>query len=109
MLRPAPNLRCNNRTSAAKAAPTPKIYGTAEAVPFVHRHSLREAEPFVCLRRQQQKRTGAVALPLDAAIKHYPSKHPVDGNLLSTKAGSAYPKLSCTRVRQCAFCTAEEG
>jgi hypothetical protein len=35
MLRPEQNLPCKNRTSAAKAARSQEVYGTAEAVPFV--------------------------------------------------------------------------
>ena len=36
MLWPEQNRPCKNRTSAAKAAHVQEVYGTAQAVPFVH-------------------------------------------------------------------------
>jgi hypothetical protein len=38
------NLRCKNRTSAAKAVHAQEVHGTAEAVPFVQRLGCRKTE-----------------------------------------------------------------
>jgi hypothetical protein len=43
MLRPEQNLPCNDRTSAAEAVYAQKVYGTAEAVPFVQRLACRKS------------------------------------------------------------------